>query len=76
MTPGSQQPFFTTFAEAFLGTVSQKQLWIHFLQLYATMKKVLGFKFFLTPRGIIPRGVSFFEPKNRFSQRILNQTRN
>ena len=42
---------------------------------FSFLEKVLGVKFFLTPRGMIPRGVSFFEPKSRITQRNLNQTR-
>ena len=33
MTPGSQQPFLSNFAQAFKGTLSQKELWIHILLL-------------------------------------------
>ena len=33
MTPGSQQLFLKTFAQAFKGIVSQNQLWIHILLL-------------------------------------------
>ena len=42
---------------------------------FSFLKKVLGQKYILTPRGMIPRGVSFFEPKNRITQRKLNQNR-
>ena len=80
MTPGSQEPILTTFVQAFKGTVT-------IMDSYSIFKGLLFFyfwkkfqdKIFLTPRGMIlvPRGVSFFEPKNRIpvSQRILNQTR-
>ena len=30
----------------------------------------------MTPRGFIPRGVSFFEPKSQITQRNLNQNLN
>ena len=35
MTPGSQQPFLKTFAQAFTGTMSQK-MWIRMLIILAT----------------------------------------
>ena len=36
---------------------------------------VLGWNFILTPRGIIPWGVSFLEPKVRITPRNLNQNK-
>ena len=72
MTPGSQQPFLKTLAQPFKGTGSQNQLWIHNLLLKRAkifiFEKVLGANIFWTPRGMIPWGVSFFEPKSRITQ--------
>ena len=40
---------------------------------FSFLKKFLGPKKILTPRGMIPRGVSFLEPKSQITQRNLNQ---
>ena len=63
MTPGSQQPFLKTFAQAFKGRVSQKQMWILSQLKRATFcifAKNPGQHFLFTPRNDTA-GSQFFQ---------------